>query len=507
MTLHDASGRTSAHLEFWTMMGTGSMMLDNGTLTVKAAMTQRFMQAKCRLTIRLRESREAYVFKNFHVTAIPDLVCKTDKSPANAVETALFDVSGVTASGEVELDISSHAQIIAGGVSTPKLAIKVTGGSVTIHEGGVEHIRNPLPAFLTVDAKQAMVKVQAESRDVLVRTVGDALDNGVLVSAYGTKLGEDHLLTVRKGPTAGWTDMTVACESSTFYVIAADKAHRETKPRKFVLRGKDQSGRAQLLPAGTEVLGGLRKWLIAQKAQEEKDGTSPAFIIFFRFLAPGFPAGTLRLLSSASYTAFSNSLFTSISGGMMAPVPIRIELPITVPEWLFPRLNHTFTKKEQQEMGLEIFHSVEDHVKLHELGYPKAAWVWDPVGPSAFLFDFVPATEHLPAEWKISYLGVRHIWKFLVAAMITLLLGCAAGVALFLFLVVFIRPIILDGIRHENIAITSTYSLTHTFELSTWIVQAAFVHWPSAGVILRWSDRPMGSQFASYSFISVSSQS
>jgi hypothetical protein len=247
---------------------------------------------------------------------------------------------------------TTTAQIAVTGITAPELTINGMGGTVSVYEG--IH-GNRLPEKVSITAHGMMVKVMAHTQNIRARMSKYPTDNSMMAAvdiepeAVGeNKLDGGHLLSVGKTNSSDITHLSVDGDSSTVYIVAANQQHLLATSNKElkVVHGKAQNGPATVLPEGVEVLNKLVRWL-----KTRRDAATQKFIVYIQLLAPGAPVGTLRILSTSCYEALSLSFFTTISGGMMSPETVRIQLPVTTPPFIFPNTARggRLSKDEQAE--------------------------------------------------------------------------------------------------------------------------------------------------------------
>jgi hypothetical protein len=285
-------------------------------------------------------------------------------------------------------------------------------------------------------------------------------------------------------------------EQSSVYFVAADEKYM-TQPELDLEKAPKHKHHEtpRLLRDGHMSMQNLHTWLKAHGSEK--------FVIFMHFTHPHAPSGTLNLLSTPAYKAFSLPAFALTTFGMLSPEIARIEVPILGFDWLFPRrpCDGSLTKEQETDFAMSIFKVVEERVNITGLGLSAARYVWDPSDPSKqdYIFVPIPARRGHNATWEMRAVNSSDTITFRICAALVAILGLVLGFAVIWYVQNFVVPSMMRKIRKMDMAMSASYRLAYTPAATTWGINACFVMYPKIGVLLRWQVRPLQARFVSMS--------
>lgn len=481
-----------ARLGYWKAHGSGALALspDGESLSVNAIMKKKDLISNCIVRIALTDKA---MFDHVSVKVEPDEFATTNPKPSNIAESVAVKFTGVHAQ-TVHLSILAAAESIVQGVSAESVDITVSGGKLSI----MESPGSPATADrMTLDAHDATVEVNLHKQDVAVTLDENATITTSMAAASISPTAGGYYLGVSNGTTAKYTDLSITSSASAIYMMIADSAYMTRKDLDLVVEPSAamKEGNVTFLESGKAVLNNLQTWL--------KQNADQKFMVYICLTAANAPRGTMRLMSTAVYTAFSVTLFSFFSTSMLEPNIERIEVPVVgfPAGFLWPRrdFEKNLTKKQELEYAENVFLALTSIVDISNLTLDNARWIWDPPGPD-YVFVDVPGKHGEPSKWFIRPIEMKDNIQIYLATIIVLAIGLILGAVVCRILFFTVRPAIMRKIRKMNTDCAASFRLSFSHNSSTFNLNTCFVHWPLPGVLIRWQNRPLGDEFTSLTF-------
>jgi hypothetical protein len=297
------------------------------------------------------------------ISMLPDRHSLQNPAPSNIAETVTALVEQIHAEEDFKLNVTANSDVVLKGVEAGKMKLHMAGGVLRVFE----HTDVPnMGRDIAIDATDATVEFNMHRRDMVV-----AMDDisqhttsiaGATVTQQPSSSGFQYFVS-KTGGISGVTDRMVSnatqvalsSRHSSVFLLSADHEHMTNKDLKLeTVRGPLAAGKARLLRDGELALQNLRTWLKAHGTEK--------YVIYLHMLHPHAPAGTLRLLSTAAYRAFSLPEFALATAGMLSPQLARIQTPVLGLPKFFPRrpCDPPLTEEDIKAYSQEIFEIVED---------------------------------------------------------------------------------------------------------------------------------------------------
>jgi len=460
----------AVELVYWRFIGHGALNLDLTTMsiTVRAEMRYRLYPFRCNVRIYATDECKSLNFSTLAIESLLPQTAQTDHFQYSANSQVLINLGCF---GVDELSVTAHSP-----------ATVVTIHSVTARKAITSVGKDTCKLHLDLDTVQPGASVNLHvGDDSFIHLVGRQLKAPMILSMDADS--SPYAALAAAGPRS-----PSPTSDGVFFLDSSENENARSRASSFSVSVKGRSStyaRIGASPSYPPYLGEHQKTptlmkqsdLAIKALQQWYDLTKPTnFVIFMSPLHPHAPQGTFRLLSSTSYLALSLDKYTMISGGMMTPELLHIELPLCGFSKNWPKRSDESTL----EWAKTVYLLFRDHIPPN-LNQSVVVWNDAATGPYIIHTDrHGEVHAHPPVLFDF--------FLFLVAGGVSLCLGVLIGLAVLFAIKFYFLPWASQLMRDASV---HTMSATRSSGHAPWPLTASEIHWPTHGILVWWPQKNM----------------